>query len=157
MTTRRFGLAAGLVAVAMAWPARGDDPKARSVAEEVTAVGAKAMEGRDLDGMMATYDAPAKVSIFLREGDGTLKEQPYEGYEAIRGLYASLFEKDSPIKAKNEVDEARFLGADFLLITGTFEATQDGKTSRFPFVQLRRKVGESWRVARMQVYAFELN
>ena len=132
-------------------PVRAQDDAARRLAEKLTADGATAFANRQVDTLMSTYESTAHITAYLRDNEGGIKEQSYNSYETIRALYNDLFKDEGPIEAHNTVDYAKFIGADLLLISGTFEVTKDGKTQQLPFTQLRHKVGENWRILHLDL------
>ena len=63
-----------------------------------------------------------------------------------------MFRDGLSIDAHNEVDYARLIGSDFLMIAGTFEVKRGLlDVTRMPFVQLRVKQGDRWLIQSMRV------
>ncbi len=134
-----------------ALPARGDE--ALDAAKAATGEGAKIFSSKNLDAMLATYAEDSQVEIISRnEATGGLKRDQSTGKNEIRKLYEDMFKTEGSIDARNTVETARFVGPEMLLITGTFEVSAGGRTSTFPFVQVRTRRDGKWLLAHVQVY-----
>jgi hypothetical protein len=124
---------------------------ARQLAEQLTRTGAATFDTRNAQAMAAFYTAEAEVSQMLKT-EGGYEIKSYSGRAEIESLYRDLFKGDPVMKSKNVVDHARLLQDDLLTISGTFEITKEGQTSRFPFFQVRVKRGERWLISRLHIF-----
>ena len=75
-----------------------------------------------------------------------------EGRAAIREIYEGAYKNpDEPIKPRNTVEFARRVAPDLLVIHGVFEPNV-GHGGSYPFVQVRKQVGEEWMILSLQLY-----
>lgn len=139
------------LAPAIATAAAGDE-KAQTLATELLTKGAALYDTYNASAMAATYTENAEVHLVLRDqGTGKYNSQDTRGHTAIEKLYHDLFEGKSNTKSKNIVESAHFVGDDLLIIHGTF-APDLGTNSKIPFVQVRVKEGDNWRIMSLQLF-----
>ena len=133
-------------------PASDSAQDAKGLAQEILTKGATLFDTRDAAAMAATYAENAEVTVYSKDRDtGAYKIDSTRGRAAIEKGYADLFkDRDPSTKSKNMVEDACFIGSDLLLIRGTFtvDTNQGGK---IPFVQVRLKQGETWRILGLQL------
>jgi hypothetical protein len=134
-------------------PASSSTPDAKELAQQILTKGAALFDTRDAAAMAATYADNAEVTIYSKDNStGAYKVETTRGRAAIEKGYADLFkDRDPSTKSKNVVEDARSIGTDLLLIRGTFalDASQSGS---IPFVQVRVKQGDAWRILTLQLF-----
>lgn len=154
MTRHLFTAAASVLALSLApMPAaRADD--ARQIAEKVTKTGAALFDARDAKGLAATYTENARLEVISREKDtGALKIDVKVGRTEVESYYENLFKNNSPVHARNTIEFARLIGPDVITFTGVFVPdTEAAEPLRLPFVQVREKQGDDWRIVSIQVF-----
>jgi ketosteroid isomerase-like protein len=132
---------------------RGEE-EAKPLAEKVTAEGAKHFSARDAQALSESYtDDAVLFLVTYDQSTGRAKvADTKEGRSAIRSLYEDLFRDGQTIDAHNEVEYARLVGPDYLIIAGTFEMKRGLlDVSRLPFVQTRIRQGDRWLIQSMRV------
>lgn len=127
-------------------PVRADDSpasrtEAMQLAKQLTTVGAATYDSHDAAAMAAFYTVHAKVKLVGKDEKG-YKVTHYNGRAQIEKLYAGLFKHDQPTHAKNNVEYARFMAPDLLMITGTFQP--DAGAIKVSFIQMRVKRNDQW-------------
>lgn len=127
--------------------------EARAIAEKVTSEGADLFDARDARALAETYTDDATVFLVTRDqSTGRAKVDTKQGRQAIQSLYEDMFRDGLSIDAHNEVDYARLIGPDFLMIAGTFEIKRGlADVSRLPFVQLRVKQDNRWLIQSVRI------
>jgi ketosteroid isomerase-like protein len=132
--------------------AAGDDAKAQ--AEKLLTAGAKMFEAKDAKGLAATYTGDAAITAVTREKDsGKLKTEVTRGRADIEKTYGDMFKGDATFHAKNTIEYARWAGPDILVVAGHFEPdTQSSEPIKVPFVQVRVKEGDAWKIANLQLF-----
>jgi uncharacterized protein (TIGR02246 family) len=130
------------------------EDEARALAVKVTTEGAAKFNTRDAKAMAATYLDDAELTLISREKDtGAFKTEVTRGRADIEAFYEKFFKDTQEVRAKNTVEYARLLDPEMLLISGVFEPdTQSADPLRLPFVQVRVKQGDAWRIARLQLF-----
>jgi hypothetical protein len=143
-------IAAALLTLAQAAPA----DEARDVAEAVTKAGVKLFDARDAKGLAATYTESGRLEVISREKDtGALKVEVKVGRSEVEDYYENFFKNGDPVHARNTVEFARKIGPDLVTFTGVFTPdTQAAEPIRLPFVQVREKQGDAWRVVSLQLF-----
>ena len=130
------------------------DADANATAEELLAAGAKLFDARDSKGLAATYADDAVIRSVSRDGNTReLKTEEYRGRDAIEKAYGEVFKGDATFHAKNTIEYVRRPGPDVLVIAGYFEP--DARASdpiKVPFVQVRKKRGDAWRISTLQLF-----
>jgi hypothetical protein len=133
--------------------APASDPAALEAAKKVTEAGAKMFAVKDAAGLAGTYADGAQLTLYTRDNPGAaFRRETKSGYAEILKIYEDMFKDTNAFQAKNIVEHARFLGEDMLLITGTFELSSGGNTGRYPFVQVRVKQGEAWKIMALDLF-----
>jgi hypothetical protein len=148
-----------LLLLPRAWgqePSGSRADSARQLAEQLTRTGAATFDTRNAQAMAAYYTAEAEICQTLKT-EGGYETKSYVGRTEIESLYRDLFKGDPVIRSKNVVDNARLLQNDLLTISGTFEITKEGQTSRFPFFQIRVKRGDRWLISRLHIFILPEN
>lgn len=158
MKTHRNIIVAALTIIGgllLAAPSFGEDPpadEAMKLARKLTDEGAATFSKADAKAMAAYYTEGA--IIFLqskKDGEHSVKE--YDGRTEIEKLYVDLFKNPETIRAKNNVEYARLLAPDVLVIAGTFEPNQlAAKPMKVPFYQVRVKQGEKWLINSLRIF-----
>ena len=106
--------------------------------------------------MAATYPEDAQLLWIDKDSStGEIKVTVKKDRSEIESLYGDLF-KDATEKttSKNTVEFARFVAPDLMVIQGVFQPNID-KPAKFPFVQMRVKLGETWLMKNLQLYVIE--
>ncbi len=130
-------------------------PEALEISQKVLGRGAAIFDRKDAAAMGNTFDDNAKLRLITRDDStGTVREESRSGRFAIESFYRDLFDNDLVIVSKNEVEYARLVQPDLLLIAGTFQIKADDDVSRYPFVQTRVLRDERWLVREMRVFVF---
>jgi hypothetical protein len=148
---KRFAIFALLFVVPFSLKAQDKD--AKTVAQEVLDKGSALFDTRDAVAMAATYTEDAELLWIDKDSTtGEIKVSVKKDRTEIESLYRDLF-KDAKEKttSKNTVEYARFVGADLMVIHGSFQPNVD-KQGKFPFVQMRLKQGEKWVIKNLQLY-----
>jgi hypothetical protein len=154
MTRQWFAAVVMVPVLALGWTstARADDP-AREIAEKATKAGAALFNARDAHGLAATYAEDARLEIINRDSAGALKTEPKVGRTEIESYYDNLFKSGGPIHARNSVEFARTISNDLITFTGVFVPdTQAEKPLKLPFIQVREKQGDVWRIVSLQLF-----
>lgn len=156
MTRIGMILAVGVLALLPPSPARAQTPSdtdAKALAQSILDKGSALFDARDASGLAATYTLDATVTIYSKEQGSTLySTQIKEGRGAIESLYRDTFNNQSArTTSKNTVEFARLVAPDLLIIQGYFNP-DISKESRWPFVQVRTKQGEAWRMLSLQLF-----
>jgi hypothetical protein len=135
-------------------PVSEEKDDAKDIAVKVTTAGALMFDMRDAKGLAATYTDDARLEIIGRDAESSpLKIETKTGRAEIEAYYENHFKGDSPIHAKNTVEHARLLEPDVLLISGSFVPdTQAENPLKLPFVQVRQRVGDAWKIVNIQVF-----
>jgi hypothetical protein len=147
-------LAAALVLSTTAVALAADDAD-REIAVKALTAGAAMFDTKDAKGIAATYADDAVLTIVGKEKDtGDLKTQVKNGRGEIEAYYRDdIFKPDSTYHARNTVEYTRKLAPDLLLIAGYFEPdTQSNSSMKLPFVQVRQKQGDTWRIKTLSLY-----
>lgn len=130
------------------------DPAALAAAKKVTEAGAKMFATKDAAGLAATYADGAVLTLFTRDTpSAAFRRESRTGFSEILKMYEDMFKDGNSLEAKNLVEHARFLGSDMLLITGTFELSSGGNVGRYPFVQVRVKQADTWKIMSLELFA----
>jgi hypothetical protein len=116
--------------------------------------GAAAFEKKNAAELAAQFLDDGQLSVLIKDpNQGTVEAQSFTGRSEIEAQYRKLFENDDPFYAKNEVNYARLAAPDLLLVAGTFHlAVGNGQPLKLPFLQVREKRGDAWKVRSMQVF-----
>ncbi len=141
-----------LLTPALTFAADADD-EALTLAKKLTTEGAATFDRKDAAAMAAYYLEDAQVRLISKDQNtGEVKIDVRRGRSDIQDLYADLFKGDKTVQSKNIVEHARLISLDFLVISGTFEITQDSQTSRFPFLQVRVRQGDKWLMSSVDIF-----
>jgi hypothetical protein len=126
---------------------------AKAVAQDVLDKGAALFDTRDATAMAATYTEDAQLFWIDKDSStGEIKIDVKKDRTEIESLYRDLF-KDAKEKttSKNTVEFARFVTPDLMVIHGVFQPDV-AKQGKFPFVQMRVKVGDKWLMKSLQLF-----
>ncbi len=148
---KRFAIFALMLVVPISVSAEEKD--ALTVARDVLDKGAALFDTREAAAMAATYTEDAQLLWIDKDSTtGEIKVTVKRDRTEIESLYHDLF-KDATEKttSKNTVEFARFVGADLMVIHGSFQPNVD-KDGKFTFVQTRVKQGEKWVIKNLQLY-----
>ncbi len=144
----------GLALVVASSAQAAQDPK--ELAQEILTKGAALFDKCDAAAMAATYTEDAEILLIKDENNaGHYKiDEAYRGRAAIEKGYAKVFEdRDHALKLRNTVEAAHFVGPDLLLIHGTFTLDVSKPDASAPFLQVRTKQGDTWRILTLQLFA----
>lgn len=129
---------------------RAADDDAKAVSQALLDKGAALFSDKDAPSLAKTYTDDAELVVVLKSPSET-KTEVKRGLTEIEDFYRSLFKNNDPIRAKNTVEYAHYIGPDLLMIAGVFEVTQ-GETLQVRFVQIREKRGDSWKIHHLRAY-----
>ncbi len=156
--TRTLSFAAALsIALAAAAPARAADLKddeAKAIAVKVTTAGATLFDAKDAAALTATFTEDGRIEASYWEKDaGKYKVEVKQGRTEVETFYKDLFKGDASYHAKSTIEYARQVGPNLIMFAGYFVPdTQATDPMKVPFIQVRSKQGEEWRVVTMQVF-----
>ena len=130
------------------------DDADREIAVKALNAGAAMFDAKDAKGLAATYSDDAVLKMISRDiGSGGLKIETKHGRAEVEEAYRELFKGDTVYHAKNTVEFVRKVGPDVLIITGYFEPDSQATDSmKIPFVQVRHKQGDVWKITDIQVF-----
>jgi hypothetical protein len=150
--TRFWTRALTLLVLAAAPAARAED--AKTLAQNLLDKGAALFNTRDPAAMAATYVPDAELKLFLKDSEsGQFKAEVSHGRAAIEQAYANLFKDvDRALQSRNVVEYAHFIGTDLLVIHGTFNPDLPNFDKKVPFVQVRTKQGDAWRILSLHLF-----
>jgi hypothetical protein len=135
------------------FPLMAQEKDAKAVAQDVLDKGAALFDTRDATAMAATYTEDAQLFWIDKDSStGEIKIDVKKDRAEIESLYRDLF-KDAKEKttSKNTVEFARFVTPDLMVIHGVFQPDV-AKQGKFPFVQMRVKVGDKWLMKSLQLF-----
>jgi hypothetical protein len=152
-------LAAAAVAVALlatplvtAGPEAKPADEAMKIAIKVTEEGATTFDTFNAKAMAAFYLDDAEVALVTRDENG-LKLDVHKGRADIEKFYADVFKKPETIKSKNDVEYAKLIAPDVLVIAGVFHVnTLKTNAPKIPFYQVRVKKGDQWMMSSVRIY-----
>jgi ketosteroid isomerase-like protein len=150
----RITLAALAVTLSLSLAVDAADGDARAIAEELLTAGAKLFDARDARGLAATYTDDAVIRAISRDGETrALKTEDYHGRAEIEKAYGELFQGDATFHAKNTIEYVTQPGPDVLVIAGHFVPdAQAADPIKVPFVQVRKKQGDAWKISTLQLF-----
>lgn len=126
------------------------DEAAMKLARELTDAGTKMFAAGDGAGLAAQYLEDAEIVEKTVESVGPPTVKFHRGGDAIRKVYENV--KDlTKFNLTNEVHYARFVAPDTLVIAGDLLMSENAQTKRLPFMQVRRKSGESWKIVCLEL------
>ncbi len=117
--------------------------QAQAIAEQALKAGSELFRSRNAEALANTYTENGEIHLISRR-NGELNVEVRKGRNAVLDFYEEIFEHEGTIDATNTVESARLIGSDLLVINGRFRP-EAGK-GEFPFVQLRTKQGEDWKL-----------
>jgi hypothetical protein len=126
------------------------DQAAMKLARELTTAGAKLFERGDGAALAAQYVDDGEIIETTVEPFGAPAVKIHRGMEAIKKIYG-ISNAVAKLSPTNEVRYARFIKPDTLVINGDFLITDQGKTSRFHFNQVRRKESDTWKIVSLEL------
>lgn len=126
------------------------DEAAMKLAKQLTDAGTKMLAAGDGVGLAAQYLEDAEIVEKMVESVGPPSVKFHRGGDAIRKVYENI--KDlTKFNLTNEVHYARFVSPDTLVIAGDLLMSENAQTKRLPFMQVRRKTGESWKIVCLEL------
>jgi hypothetical protein len=155
--TRRIALSALLATLALPLipaPARAADDEAKTLAQSILDAGSKLFDSRDARAMAQTYlDDGVIYTCVPEEETGAYKKEAVRGHADIEAGYAKIFaDRPAGTKSKNEVETAKKMGSDLLMIQGRFVLDTNQPDQAVEFVQVRQKQGEAWKIMTLQLF-----
>lgn len=125
---------------------------AQRLAQEILDEGAALFSTWDAAAMAATYTDDGVAVLIATNDQGEITVETREGRSQVQALYADVF-KDPGQKttARNTVEFARRVGPSLLIINGYFQPNVNAQ-GKYPFVQVRQKEGDAWKIRRIQVF-----
>jgi ketosteroid isomerase-like protein len=130
-----------------------DDDEAKAIAEKLLTAGEKMFDAKDAKGLAATYTDDAVITTLSRDNNSrAIKTRTYCGHEAIEKAYGDMFKGDATLHAKNTIKHVSRIAPDVLAVAGEFTPdTQASNPIKVPFVQVRVKQGDAWKIASLQL------
>lgn len=126
------------------------DEAAMKLAKELTDAGTKMFAAGDGAGLAAQYLEDAEIVEKTVESVGPPTVKFHRGGDAIRKVYENV--KDlTKFNLTNDVHYARFVTPDTLVISGDLLMSENAETKRLPFMQVRRKTGDSWKIVCLEL------
>ena len=149
LATLAFALPLSLMVV----PAVAADDEAKATAGKLLAAGEKLFDAKDAKGLAATYTDDAVITTLSRDKNSrAIETKTYIGRETIEKTYVDLFKGDATLHAKNTIKHVYQIAPDVLAIAGELSPnSQDSNPIKVPFVQVRVKQGEAWKIASLQL------
>jgi hypothetical protein len=150
---QRFPIMALALVLALSVSVKAQERDAKKLAQEILDQGALMFDNRDAVAMAATYTEDAQIELITKDDStGEIKINVKKGRAEIESLYHDVF-KDAKEKAtsKNFVQFARFVSPDLMIIQGVFQPNVANQ-GKFPFVQVRVKLGEKWVMKSLQFF-----
>jgi len=146
-------LAVALPLSLLAVPAVAADDEAKATAEKLLAAGEKLFDAKDAKGLAATYTDDAVITTLSRDKNSrAIETKTYIGRETIEKTYVDLFKGDATLHAKNTIKHVYKIAPDVLAIAGEFSPdTQATDPIKVPFVQVRVKQGDAWKIASLEL------
>lgn len=141
------------LSLSLSLPATAADDETKATAEKLLAAGEKMFDAKDAKGLAATYTDDAVITTLSRENNAReIKTKTYIGRETIEKAYVDLFKGDATLHAKNTIKHVYRIAPDVLAIAGEFcPDTQASDPAKVPFVQVRVKQGDAWKIASLQL------
>ncbi|HWE35773.1 MAG TPA: hypothetical protein VG406_04315 [Isosphaeraceae bacterium] len=150
----RTTLSTLLLTLPLAAAAQAPARDAESLAKEILKKGAATFDERNAPRMAATFADDGKIVIVGKDPEtGEYRELiRKEGRTEIQEFYRGVF-GDGVGKAtsRNNVEFARLVAPDLLVIHGTFEPDVEAR-DKVAFVQERVKQGDAWLVLNLRIY-----
>jgi len=130
------------------------DDQAKAIAVKVTTAGAAIFDTKDAKAMAATYTDDAQLQWITRNKESSaIETETKRGRAEIEAFYVDVFKGNDPFHAKNTVEYARWISDDLLMIAGVFTPdSQAPEPLKLPFVQVRIRQGDAWRIMSLQVF-----
>lgn len=127
---------------------------AESLAKEILKKGAATFDERNAPRMAATFAEDGKIVIVGKDPEtGEYREQVRkEGRAEIQEFYRGVFGAGGgKTTSRNNVEFARLVAPDLLVIHGTFEPDVEAR-GKLSFVQERVKQGDAWLILNLRIY-----
>jgi hypothetical protein len=144
----------GLALAAAPEPPAAPPEGARELAQQILTQGAALFDKRDAAAMAATYLEDGQLTLIGKDKEtDAYKAETHRGRASIENTYARLFQ-DRPATAvsRNVVEAAHYVGPDILIIHGTFQLDTSTARDPVPFLQVRVKQDDAWRILSLQVF-----
>ncbi len=158
MTRTRWLIAALVLLAPAVTRAQGTDGKAVQLAQKILSEGSALFDKKDAQAMAATFTEDAKLFLVNKnQNSGEYEIAIKDGRADIETVYQDLFnDGNQSTTSRNTVTSARMIASDLLLAEGVFEPDVNSP-GKYPFVQVRLKQGDSWRVMSMRVFLISAN
>lgn len=143
------------VVAALLLAAPADDPQdPKALAQDILTRGATLFDQHDAAVMAATYVEDAEIKLYIRDkNNGRIKTETRQGRASIQEEYVEVFKKATPsMKSRNVVTSAEMLQPGLLVIHGTFTPDTEKPDDSVPFVQVRIKDGDAWRILSLELF-----
>jgi ketosteroid isomerase-like protein len=126
--------------------------EAMKIAIKLTEEGATTFDTFNAKAMAAFYLDDAEVALVTKDENG-LKLDVHKGRADIEKFYADMFKKPETIKSKNDVEYAKLIAPDVLVIAGVFHVNSlKADAPKIPFYQVRVKKGDQWLMSSVRIY-----
>jgi hypothetical protein len=151
----RLSILAFSLLVSLPVAARAQQGSAEATARKFLDKGAALYDAKDAPGLAATYTEDAQIHWVNRdESAGEVKESVKSGRAEIESFYREVFAgSQEKATSRNNVDYARFVTPDLLVVQGTFQPDVS-KTGKYPFVQVRVRKGDRWLMKSLTFFVF---
>lgn len=151
----RLSILAFSIAVSLSVAARAQGGDAVATAQKFLDKGSALYDAKDAPALAATYTEDAQIHWVDRdESDGGVKDTVKSGRAEIESFYREIFGgSQEKTVSRNNVDYARFVTADLLVVNGTFQPDAS-KPGKYPFVQVRIRKGDHWLMKTLTFFVF---
>lgn len=151
-------LAVALIALSVPFAAQARAQDAKSLAQEILDKGSALFDAKDAAALAATYTEEARIIWIERDKDtGAYVFQRKRGRNEIEALYRDLLKGSTEqTTSRNNVEFARFVAPDLMVVNGTFEPNIADAGS-YRFVQVRIKQGGKWLMSSLRIFIVSNN
>ena len=132
--------------------------EARDLAQRLVDKNTAFVDAEDYAALLASYTEDANISLVCKDpdtGDYMTAVRDHSGsiWQMYRDLHSGLLPENGPkkIASKSTVEYANMIEPDLLVIHGYFQPYRD-EDMRWPFIQVRRKLGDEWRIMSQRVF-----
>lgn len=150
--------ACALIVLCIPFAAGAAEQDAKPQAQEVLDKGSALFDARDAAALAATYTENAQIVWVEKDRDtGAYIFKRKRGRSEIEALYRDLFKNSNEkTTSRNNVEFARFVAPDLMVINGTFQPNvADGGSYRF--IQVRIKQGDKWLMSSLRIFIVSNN
>jgi RNA polymerase sigma factor (sigma-70 family) len=125
------------------------DPTAMQLAERLLKVGSDLFDAKQSQALASTFTRDGAIQL-IDVDEGKFHESETKGRTEVESFYESAFKNATTIDSENHVEFAQFVLPDLMVIHGRFRP--DAGQPELPFVQIRIKEGEAWRIQKLSLF-----